>query len=406
MRFYLAFLLLTCCCFHLLAEKFSSDNYGQTIYYRTLDNGNFEVAVTFKGANFSSANGEYSGKITIPKKVKYQGHNYRVTAIEPDAFRDCPQLKSVKIPPSVSSIGSSAFRNCIGVFSISLPQQLNSIEDHTFDGCRKLEQIDIPQSIKRIGRFAFRDCQRISSLFLPASALEFYSNSVNGCSMMRSINVDSMNPVFSSVDGVVYSKDSSSLIRCPEGKFNIRFPQKILTVTSSSFHGCSELKQISFPPSIRTLEPSAFEECNGLDSLFLNLSLTAVPERCFVNCKGLQESSYCLFNRGNRRRSVHGMFCLEGDRARTRCHHSEKSFYNCSALSSLYIPPSVSSIQEDAFGGCLNLRNIVVQNEVPPLCANNSFDSRASYRATLVVPPGKVLDYRRSPGWRSIFNVQ
>lgn len=68
MRFYLAFLLLTCCCFHLLAEKFSSDNYGQTIYYRTLDNGNFEVAVTFKGANFSSANGEYSGKITIPKK--------------------------------------------------------------------------------------------------------------------------------------------------------------------------------------------------------------------------------------------------------------------------------------------------------------------------------------------------
>lgn len=107
--------------------------------------------------------------------------------------------------------------------------------------------------------------------------------------MMRSINVDSMNPVFSSVDGVVYSKDSSSLIRCPEGKFNIRFPQKILTVTSSSFHGCSELKQISFPPSIRTLEPSAFEECNGLDSLFLNLSLTAVPERCFVNCKGLQK---------------------------------------------------------------------------------------------------------------------
>lgn len=406
MRFYLAFSLLTCCCFHLLAEKFSSDSYGQTIYYRTLDNGNFEVAVTFKGANFSSANGEYSGKITIPKKVKYQGHNYRVTAIEPDAFRDCPQLKSVKIPPSVSSIGSSAFRNCIGVFSISLPQQLNSIEDHTFDGCRKLEQIDIPQSIKRIGRFAFRDCQRISSLFLPASALEFYSNSVNGCSMMRSINVDSMNPVFSSVDGVVYSKDSSSLIRCPEGKFNIRFPQKILTVTSSSFHGCSELKQISFPPSIRTLEPRAFEECNGLDSLFLNLSLTAVPERCFVNCKGLQKVRIASSIEVIDEEAFMGCAALKEIELGHVVIIQRRAFYNCSALSSLYIPPSVSSIQEDAFGGCLNLRNIVVQNEVPPLCANNSFDSRASYRATLVVPPGKVLDYRRSPGWRSIFNVQ
>ena len=55
----------------------------------------------------------YSGDITIPETVDYDGKTYSVTSIGDYAFYECPGLTSITIPNSVTSIGDWAFYDCI-----------------------------------------------------------------------------------------------------------------------------------------------------------------------------------------------------------------------------------------------------------------------------------------------------
>ena len=61
----------------------------------------------------SNSDNPYSGDITIPEAVYYNGKTYGVTSIGIDAFENCISLTSVTIPNSVTSIGESAFAYCI-----------------------------------------------------------------------------------------------------------------------------------------------------------------------------------------------------------------------------------------------------------------------------------------------------
>ena len=83
------------------------------IYYDIKSSTDLTVAVTYRGWNYDSYSNEYSGQVTIPETVAYNGKTYRVTSIGNDAFSYCSGLTAVTIPNSVTSIGNSAFYKCI-----------------------------------------------------------------------------------------------------------------------------------------------------------------------------------------------------------------------------------------------------------------------------------------------------
>ena len=82
------------------------------IYYRINSDGT-SVSVTFKGSSYDSYANEYSGAVTIPSEVTYEGTTYSVTAIGSESFSFCRGLTSVVIPNIVTSIGNEAFNDCI-----------------------------------------------------------------------------------------------------------------------------------------------------------------------------------------------------------------------------------------------------------------------------------------------------
>ena len=83
------------------------------IYYNiTSSSVPYTVAVAYEGT-YSTQYREYSGAITIPESVTYNGVTYSVTSIGNSAFRDCSRLTSVTIPNSVTTIGREAFSGCI-----------------------------------------------------------------------------------------------------------------------------------------------------------------------------------------------------------------------------------------------------------------------------------------------------
>ena len=93
--------LSLCLMMALLSFAFKVDG----IYYKiTSSSAPYTVAVTYRGKYFHSYN-EYTGSVTIPEKVTYNGKTYSVTSIGGLAFYECSSLTSVTIPNSVTSIG-------------------------------------------------------------------------------------------------------------------------------------------------------------------------------------------------------------------------------------------------------------------------------------------------------------
>ena len=72
-----------------------------------------QAEVTFKGDSYYSYKDEYSGSITIPATVTYEGVTYSVTSIGDYAFNSCYSLTAITIPEGVTSIGEEAFIYCI-----------------------------------------------------------------------------------------------------------------------------------------------------------------------------------------------------------------------------------------------------------------------------------------------------
>ena len=102
------------------------------IYYNITSSTNMTVAVTYD----SKTNNTYSGTVTIPEKVTYNGKTYYVTAIGDYAFVGCTGLKGVNITSErTKTIGNYAFQGCNGLTSFVIPPQITSIGNYVFSGC-------------------------------------------------------------------------------------------------------------------------------------------------------------------------------------------------------------------------------------------------------------------------------
>src|SRR5574344_1762411 len=106
-------------------ELFAIGTLVNGIYYN-FDTSNFTASVTYRGESYSAYN-EYTGMVTIPSNITYNGEDYIVTNIEDDAFRDCTNLNSIIIRDGLAHIGQNAFRDCKALSSINIPNSVISI---------------------------------------------------------------------------------------------------------------------------------------------------------------------------------------------------------------------------------------------------------------------------------------
>lgn len=121
----------------------------------TLDNTANTATVTYRGSSYSSYTNEYSGSVSVPASVSYNGEEYGVTSIGTEAFYNCSGLIFIILPNSVTSIGSSAFSSCSGLKYVTLPNSVTSINSNAFSGCSGLTTITLPNSVTSINSSAF-----------------------------------------------------------------------------------------------------------------------------------------------------------------------------------------------------------------------------------------------------------
>ena len=110
--------------------------------------------------------GNYSGNIIIPEKVKgNDGVEYVVTSLGASCFKDCSGLTSITIPSSVTSLSESCFYGCSGLTSITIPSFVTSLGESCFYGCSGLTSITIPSSVTSLGGNCFGDCLNLETVY-------------------------------------------------------------------------------------------------------------------------------------------------------------------------------------------------------------------------------------------------
>ena len=125
------------------------------IYYKITGTGT--VSVTYKDSNYNC----YSGRVTIPAVVTYDGKTYTVTMVDHLAFFGCTGLTAVTIPETVTSIGNRTFRGCTALTSITIPNSVTSIGVYAFENCTELADVVIGSGMTSIGSYAFHGCTEL-----------------------------------------------------------------------------------------------------------------------------------------------------------------------------------------------------------------------------------------------------
>lgn len=227
-----------------------------------------------------------------------------VISIDSSAFYWCRALKEVWIPNEVSSIGPWAFAECRGLRSIKLPDHLGVLDYGTLYGCDQLATIFIPARVQTIGPQALASCSRLASievapdnpsyssvmgllmdkdqstliqvpegrvgpLLVPSSVLHISDSALDSCAGVTRVEVDPLNPSYSSQQGGLLSKAGTVFLRCPAGMSgDFRVPEGVQQVGFGAFSDCRFLERIWFPRSLETMGWTPFRGCTGLFALY------------------------------------------------------------------------------------------------------------------------------------------
>ena len=149
---------------------------------------------------------------------------------------------------NVIALESCTFANCSGIKSITLPKTLKMIGMQTFDSCTGLTSIDIPEGVSLIEDQAFFECSNLTN-----------------------IDVDPLNKNYASVDGVLYNKDVTSLLKCPGGKTSLEIPATVTDIHDCAFQGSRQMTQINLREGITTIGSHVFQNCTSLETIYLQV---------------------------------------------------------------------------------------------------------------------------------------
>ena len=218
-------------------------------------------------ALMSKTDGNYSGDIVVPEKVKgNDGVEYVVTSLGDGCFGSCSALTSITIPSSVTSLGENCFSYCSGLTSITIPSSVTSLGGFCFSGCSSLTSITIPSSVTSLSWSCFSGCSSLTSIEIPSSVTSLGGFCFSGCSSLTSIEI----------------------------------PSSVTSLGENCFASCSGLTSITIPSSVTSLGSSCFSGCRGLTSITIPSSVTSLGGWCFYGCSGLEtvyfEGKYCKSN--------------------------------------------------------------------------------------------------------------
>ena len=249
--------------------------------------------------------------------------------IKSNAYGYCTNLQKITLPDSNYTIGTTAFTGCTSLESINL-KKCTSVEYSAFNGSG-LKSIEIGTSLSdgesvRISSDAFAGCPNLKSVTIENATL--LSNTFMNCSNLSELTFK----------GKLIFDSTSRQSFFNTGLVSIAIPDEI-SIPQLTFSRCSQLVGVTFGDNVE-IGNDAFSGCEKLSKLKFGKN-NKVGERAFDNCVTLGYST------------DEYKFALDGV-----VSISTNAFRDCTSIESLTIPGSVTSLEFDAFEGCVGIKEL------------------------------------------------
>lgn len=365
-----------------------------------------------------------TGSIEIPQTVKFDGVDYEVAGIGENAFQGCTGLTEISIPGSVTSIGEYAFSGCTGLTKISIPGSVTSIGFAAFQDCTGLASVVIFSGLTNVENCAFYGCYSLCSVVIPNSVTRIGSSAFDRCYSLTSVTI----------------------------------PNSVTSIGAAAFQDCSDLTSVTMGNSVEFIGAKGFAYCDKLTSIVIPASVKSIGEQAFLNCKSLNaiySPGYTPATLANRAfENVNNESCVlyipDGAYDNYSKAYGWKDFVDIQevlyinkdgvtyiakdglepraeiiaaepALEELCINRTVSSdaasarnatdyvvtsIAENAFKSCMNLKRLTVMSSTPIECKGDCFNATTYENCELVVPDDAIDAYAVAEGWKNFRNIK
>ncbi len=356
----------------------------------------------------------YNNSISI---TKYIGSNTEVVVptfinkmpveiIQDGAFKNCTNVKSIKISEGIKYIYNSVFYGCNSLTNVELAKSIISIGSHVFYNCTSLTCIDIPNSVTSVGESAFGNCTSLISIKLSEGITNELDSTFKGCSSLESIvipkNISSISRTFDNctkLTGVVFQEGSQLnyigdyVFRNCINLNSFVIPSNVTKISSYGFAD-SGFKNIVFAGDEQVINVGqyAFSNCKNLTSINLGNNTIIFDQYAyngFSNCTSLTGvyissiESWCknVFNDANS----------------NPLYYAKNLYFNNELVTDLVIPEGVAEINNYVFYNCDNLINVNISNTVTTIgerafCLCDNLASIYIPKSVIEIKSGAFID--------------
>lgn len=322
------------------------------------------------------------------------------------------------------------------LISIYLPFNTKKIEAQAFFFSEKLENISIPDDCRSIGWESFSACSLIS-VNIPRNVSFIDKLAFNRCYKLVSINVDSENRWYASIDGMLCDKKQETLIYYPAaGKKIINIPNTVKEINEYAFYDCIYQEKLNIPSETVTIPYGIFKFSHGLSFIDVDVNsacFTSIDGVLYdksvselIACPRLKDeitildgiqtiSPFAFYSCQNLRViNMPNSITMLGEAGFWGCNSltdinfsdnitfiDDNAFWECTSLTSMLLPKSIAGIGDNAFTGCTNLTKIYINREEPPFIEKRTF-YRTNGELVIYVPKGCKERYKNSETWRTL----
>ena len=260
---------------------------------------------------------------------------------------------SLKIPSTlggktVTRIGRYAFYFLLEIDEVTIPDTVKVIDDYAFYYCANLKKVTFGNSVETIGNYAFARTYVGENIVIPSSVKSIGSSAFIQ-TLVKNFSVESGNTAYISVDGILFSKDKTKIVICPQQKelTTYTIPNTVTEIEEYCFAYNSKLKEIIIPDSVKEIKDAAFMMTSSLEKVTMGNNVEKIGSQAFTS----------------------------------------------SIFTTINIPAKLTDISEEAFIKCMKLQNITVSAQNPTYTSVDGILMSKDKKTIKLFPTGRTGTY-------------